>query len=172
MIFRTAACILLCLVLPGLAQTVVTVPLTDSSAPGSPLHVTGNITFTEQLLGNSVVSSSKYELRATNVSGKGIVFKLVRFSRRGHSRRRDRSQWDNFFWNEEIAPDETFVLDRSRGGFQTQCCLNPLEPGIDPVAELSVLYVEFADGSTWSFLATASRSESGLIRKPLKSGAP
>jgi hypothetical protein len=151
MIFRTAACILLCLVLPGLAQTVVTVPLTDSSAPGSPLHVTGNITFTDQILGNSVVSSSKYALRATNVSGKGIVFMLVRF-REGGTRGGGIDhiiQWDNFFWNEEIAPDETFVLDRSRGGFQTQCCINPLESGVEPVAELSVRYVEFADGSTW-----------------------
>jgi hypothetical protein len=66
MIFRTVACVLLCLVLPGLAQTVVTVPITDSSAPGSPLQVTGNVTFTDQLSGNSVVSSSKYELTATN----------------------------------------------------------------------------------------------------------
>ena len=151
MIFPTAACILLCLVLPGLAQTVVTVPITDSSAPGSPLQVTGNFRFTDQLSGNSVVSSSEYELKATNVSGKGIIFMLVRFREAGTRGGGSLHiiQWDNFFRTEEIVPDKTFVLDRSSGGFQTECCINPLESGVDPVAELSVLYVEFADGSTW-----------------------
>src|ERR1700730_5022050 len=76
---------------------------------------------------------SPWLVRATNVSGKGIVFMLVRF-REGGTRGGGIDQiiqWDNFFWNEEIAPDETFVLDRSRGGFQTKCCINPLESGVN-----------------------------------------
>lgn len=163
---RTVACVLLCLVLPGLAQTVETVPITDRSAPGSPLQVTGNVTFTDRLSGNSVVSSSEYELKATNVSGKGIVFMSVRFREAGtrgggilHN-----IQFDNFFRDEEIAPDETFVLDRSPGGIRTVCCINPLQSGTDPVAELSVLYVEFADGSTYG---DKSEAASILTRRSL-----
>src|SRR5262249_18433611 len=116
MVLRMSACVLLWLSLPSFAQTVITVPVTDTSAPGSPLQVRGSITFTDQLSGNSVVSSSKYELIATNVSGKGIVFMLVHFRESGsrgggmlHS-----IQWDNFFRNEAIAPEKNFVLDRSR----------------------------------------------------------
>lgn len=166
MIFRTVVCVLLCLVLPGLAQTIVTVPITDSSVSGSPLQVTGNVKFTDQFSGNSVVSSSEYELKATNVSGKGIVFMSVRFREAGtrgggilHN-----IQLDNFFRDEEIAPDETFVLDQSAGGIQTACCINPLESGTDPVAELSVLYVEFADGSTYG---DKSESADILTRRSL-----
>jgi hypothetical protein len=151
MVLRTAACVLLCLALPSFAQTVVTVRVIDNSAPGSPLQITGSITFTDQLSGNSVVSSSKYELTATNLSGKEIVFMLVRFRESGtrgggvlHNIR-----WDDFFRNEALAPEKNFVLDRSIGGFQTECCINPLESGRDPTAEVSVLYSEFADGSTY-----------------------
>jgi len=151
MMLRTAACVLLCHALPSFAQTAVTVPVTDNSAPGSPLQITGTITFTDQLSGNSVVSSSRYELTATNVSGKGIVLMLVRFRESGSrgGGTLHNIQWDNCFRNEAIAPEKTFVLDRSIGGFQTQCCINPLESGRDPVAEVSVLYSEFADGSTY-----------------------
>jgi hypothetical protein len=135
---RTVACVLLCLVLPTLAQTVVTVPIRairDSSVPGSPLQVTGNVTFTDQPSGNSVVSTSECELKATNVSGKAIVSLFVRFREAGirgggvlHN-----IQWDYFLRDEEIAPDETFVVDQSAGGIQTFCCINPLESGTDPV---------------------------------------
>ena len=151
MVLRTATLALLCLALPSFAQTVITVPVTDASALGSPLQVSGTITFTDQLSGNSVVSSSKYELTATNVSGKGIVFMLVRFRESGSrgGGTLHNIQRDNFFGNEGIAPEKTFVLAQSSGGFQTLCCVNPLESGRDPVAEVSVIYSEFTDGSTY-----------------------
>ena len=151
MLLRRAACVLLWLALPSFAQTVVTVPVIDNSAPGSPLQVRGRVTFTDKLSGNSVVSSSKYELTAANVSGKGIVFMLVRFRESGSrgGGTLHNIQWDNFFRNEAIPPEKNFVLDRSIGGFQTECCINPLESGRDPVAEVSVIYSEFTDGSTY-----------------------
>jgi hypothetical protein len=162
MVLRTATLALLCLALPSFAQTVITVPVTDASAPGSPLQVSGTITFTDQLSGNRVVSSSEYELTATNVSGKGIVFMSVRFRESGSrgGGTLHNIQRDNFFGNEaiapEIAPEKTFVLDRSNGGFQTLCCVNPLESGRDPVAEVSVIYSEFTDGSTYGDKSAAA----------------
>jgi hypothetical protein len=158
MVLRTATLALLCLALPSSAQTVITVPVTDASAPGSPLQVSGTITFTDQLSGNRVVSSNKYELTATNVSDKGIVFMLVRFRESGSrgGGTLHNIQRDNFFGNEAIAPEKTFVLDRSNGGFQTFCCVNPLESGRDPVAEVSVIYSEFTDGSTYGDKSAAA----------------
>jgi hypothetical protein len=151
MVLRTAALVFLCLALPSFAQTVVTVPVTDNSAPGSPLQISGTITFTDQLSGNSVISSGKYELTATNVSGKGIVFLLVRFQGSGtrgggmlHN-----LQLDYFFHYAAIAPKKNFVLDRGSDGFQIQCCVNPLDSDREPVAEVSVIYCEFTDGSTY-----------------------
>jgi hypothetical protein len=160
MVVRTAALLLLCVALPSFAQTVVTVPVTDLSAPGSPLQISGNVSFTDQLLGNSVVSSSNYKLTARNVSGRGIVFVLVRFEASGgrgggmlHS-----FQWENFFSNEVIAPEKTFVLARSVGEHQTSCCVNPLEPAASPKAEVNVMYSEFDDGSTYG-----DRSEAATV---------
>lgn len=151
MTLRAAAYLVLFLVPSGFAQTAVTVPVTGDPAPGSPLKIAGKIIFTDHIFGNSVVSSSSYELTARNVSGKGIVLVLVRFRESGphggtilHN-----IQWDNFFRDDEIAPEENFVLDRSKGGFETYCCINPLESGIDPMAEARVIYTEFADGSTY-----------------------
>jgi len=44
-----SACLFLCLTLPALAQSVLTMPVTDTSASESPLQITGNITFTDRI---------------------------------------------------------------------------------------------------------------------------
>src|SRR5438477_7582278 len=64
-------------------QTPVTVPVLDKSEPGSPLQITGNVTFKDQIMGSSIKSSHDYELKAQNVSGKGIVLLLVLFTGTG-----------------------------------------------------------------------------------------
>jgi len=155
-----SACLFLCLTLPALAQSVLTVPVTDTSASESPLQITGNITFTDRIAGNSVVSFSNYELTAKNISGKAIVLLVVRFSEAGtrgggilHTIQRD-----DFFRDNEIAPEKNFLLDQSHGGIQTHCCINPLDSGKDPVAEVRVIYCEFSDGSTYG-----ERSQAGDI---------
>ena len=143
-------CLLLCLTLRSSAQNSVTVPVLDKSESESPLEISGNITFTDHVIGNSISSSSDYELKARNISGKGIIFLLVYFIEMGpreggigHYIHRD-----NFFRDEELAPETVFVLDRSHGGTQTGD-FNPLGSGRDPVAEVRVLYAEFSDGSTY-----------------------
>jgi Cu/Ag efflux protein CusF len=137
-------------ILQSWAQTSVTVPVVDKSEPGSPLQITGNITFTDQITGNSISSSSDYELKAQNISGKGIIFLLVHFIEMGPREGGigHHIQWDNFFRNEEITPGPVFILDRSSGGRQIGS-FNPLGPSRDPVAEVRVLYAEFSDGSVY-----------------------
>jgi hypothetical protein len=146
----------LCLfsVLQSWAQTPVTVPVVDKSEPGSPLQITGNITFIDQIIGNSIKSSHDYELKAQNVSGKEIVVLLVHFTGMGplegdggiNLSVKD----DNIFEKKEIMPDEAWRLARglSTGGF-TIGPYSPLAQSRDPVAEVRVLYAEFSDGSVY-----------------------
>lgn len=137
-------------ILQSLAQTPVTVPVVDKSEPGSPLQITGNVTFIDQILGNSIKSSNEYELKAQNVSGKGIVLLLVDLTGAGPlgGGVSVNIQQDSVFEKKEIAPGTDFVLGRhliSNGW--TIGPYSPLAPTRDPVAEVRVLYAEFSDGS-------------------------
>jgi hypothetical protein len=145
----------LCLlsILQSWAQTPVTVPVVDKSEPGSPLQITGSITFKDEIIGNSIKSSSDYELKAQNVSGKGIVLLLVHFTGTGPLEGDGINvniQDDNIFEKKEITPGTAFELARglSTGGF-TIGPYSPLAPSRDPVAEVRVLYAEFSDGSVY-----------------------
>ena len=147
---RVTVCLGLCLILRSWAQTPVTVPVVDKPESASPLKISGNITFTDQVSGNSISSSSDYELKARNVSGKGIIFVMVYFTEMGprYGGIGHCINWDNFFRDEELAPEAVFVLDRSSGGRQMGY-FNPLGSDRDPVAEVRVLYAEFSDGSVF-----------------------
>ena len=147
---RATVFLFLFFVLRSWAQTSVSVPVVDKSELGSPLQITGNITFIDQITGNSIISSSDYELKARNVSGKGIIFLLVHFTEMGPREGGigDHIQWDNFFRDEELGPGTVFLLDRSSGGRQIGY-FNPLGPSRDPVAEVRVVYAEFSDGSVY-----------------------
>ena len=147
---RATVFLFLFLVLRSWAQTSVSVPVVDKSELGSPLQITGNITFIDQITGNSIISSSDYELKARNVSGKGIIFLLVHFTEMGPREGGigHRIQWDNFFRDEELGPGTVFLLDRSSGG-RLIGYFNPLSPSRDPVGEVRVVYAEFSDGSVY-----------------------
>jgi len=145
----------LCLfsILQSWAQTPVTAPVVDKSEPGSPLQITGNITFIDQIIGNSIKSSHDYELNAQNLSGKEIVVLLVHFTGTGPLEGDGINvniQDDNIFEKKEIMPDEAWRLARglSAGGF-TVGSYSPLAQSRDPVAEVRVLYAEFSDGSVY-----------------------
>ncbi len=139
-----------CAVLPLCPWVLAIVPVVDKSELGSPLQITGNITFIDQITGNSIISSSDYELKARNVSGKGIIFLLVHFTEMGPREGGigHRIQWDNFFRDEELGPGTVFLLDRSSGG-RLIGYFNPLSPSRDPVGEVRVVYAEFSDGSVY-----------------------
>lgn len=144
----------LCLfsILQSWAQTPVTVQVVDVSDAGSPLQITGNITFKDEIIGNSIKSSNDFELKAQNVSAKGIVVLLVQFTgtgpRAGGVSRT--IQVDSIFEKKEITAGSTFVLARhsSAAGYEFGP-YSPLAPSRDPVAEVRVLYAEFSDGSAY-----------------------
>src|SRR5437879_9624987 len=140
---RATVFLFLFFVLRSWAQTSVTVPVVCKSELGRSLQITVNITFIDQITGNSIISSSEYELKARNVSGKGIIFLLVHFTEMvpreggiGHH-----IQWDNFFRDEELAPGTVFLLDRSSGGRKIGY-FNPLGQSHDSVVEGLVVYAE------------------------------
>lgn len=135
-------------------ETAVTVPIVDMSEVGSPLQFTGNITFKDQIIGNSIKSSSDYELKAQNVSGKGIVLLLMHFTGTGPlvggGGINIYIQDDRILEKKEIAPGTAFELGRHRGSDRwVTGPYSPLAPSRDPVAEVRVLYAEFSDGSVY-----------------------
>jgi hypothetical protein len=137
-------------ILQSWAQTPVTVPIVDMSEAGSPLEIKGNITFKDQIIGNSIKSSSDYELQARNVSAKRIDLFLVHFTGMGplESGIDHYIEFDNLFNNEEITPGKVFFLGRGPNGWEISP-FNPVAPSRDPVAEVRVLYAEFSDGSVY-----------------------
>jgi hypothetical protein len=157
---RFSATILLpvCLTLSAWSQLTFTVPVMDKSAPGSPLEISGTASFTEQVVANSVTSSSDFRVDARNVSGKAIIFLLAYFDDAGpHGGGTHHViEIDHFFRREVIAPGQAFVLARSApGGRTVACCINPLAPADEPKADVSVEYVQFADGSSFGDETTA-----------------
>src|SRR5437667_10521518 len=109
---RATVFLFLFFILRSWAQTSVTVPVVDKSELGSALQITGNITFIDQITGNSIISSSDYELKARNVSGKGIIFLLVHFTEMGPREGGigHHIQWENFFIDEVLGSVSVFCL--------------------------------------------------------------
>jgi hypothetical protein len=156
--FRAAILLPLCLTLSAWSQLTYTVPVVDKSDPGSPLEISGMASFTDLIVANSVTSSANFTVNARNVSAKGIILLLAYFDEAGpHGGGTHHViQIDHFFWG-EIAPGKSLVLARSpvRGERTSACCINPLEGAAVPKAEISVQYVQFADGSTFGDQTTA-----------------
>jgi hypothetical protein len=144
--FQAAILIPFCLTLSAWSQLTYTVPVRDKSDPGNPLQISGTASFTESIVANSVTSSSNFNVKARNVSGKAIVLLLASFDYAGPhgGRTRHPVQIDHFFWG-AIAPGDSFVLARSRSRRRTF----PLEAADEPKAEVGIEYVQFVDGSSF-----------------------
>ena len=146
-----------CLTRSAWSQLTYTVPVVDKSDLGSPLKISGTASFTELIVANSVKSSSSFKVDAQNVCEKAIILVLAYFDEAGpHGVGTHQViQLDHFFWG-DIAPGVSFVLARSRPRRRTSADqIRPLRPADEPKAEISVQYVQFADGSTFGDETTA-----------------
>ena len=146
-----------CLTRSAWSQLTYTVPVVDKSDLGSPLKISGTASFTELIVANSVKSSSSFKVDAQNVCEKAIILVLAYFDEAGpHGVGTHQViQLDHFFWG-DIAPGVSFVLARSHPGRRTSADqISPLRPADEPKAEISVQYVQFADGSTFGDETTA-----------------
>jgi hypothetical protein len=146
-----------CLTRSAWSQLTYTIPVVDKSDLGSPLKISGTASFTELIVANSVKSSSSFKVDARNVCEKAIILVLAYFDEAGpHGVGTHQViRLNHFFWG-DIAPGVSFVLARSRPGRRTSADqISPLRPADEPKAEISVQYVQFADGSTFGDETTA-----------------
>ena len=150
-------------------QLTFTVPVADRSDSGSPLEISGTISFTESEQGTSIALSTQYEVTARNLSPKVIILLIASMDGAApHSKGRHRVlQFDNLF-HEGFAPGESFVLAREspeeRG---PTCCVGTLDAD-EPHGEIRVQYVRFSDGSTFgdeSVAADILEVESMLLER-------
>jgi hypothetical protein len=132
------------------SQLTFTIPVQDKSDIGSPLEISGTISFTENLLANSITTASEYEVKARNISDKEIVLLVASFEEAGpHGGSRHHVlQFDDVF-RAGISPGQSFVLSRSDRTTPSFCCINLLSTAEQPKAEVRVRFVQFGDGSTF-----------------------
>ena len=132
------------------AQLTFSIPVQDKSGAGTPLEISGTISFSENTLMNSIATSTDYEVKARNHSDKQIVLIVATFDESGpHGGSRHHIlQFDDVF-RLGISPGQSFVLTRSDRGTPAFCCIDPQRRAEQPRAEVRVLYVQFSDGSTF-----------------------
>jgi hypothetical protein len=132
------------------SQLTFTIPVQDRSDAGTPLAISGTISFSESVLMNSITTSTDYEVKARNRSDKQIVLMVATFDESGpHGGNRHHIlQFDDVF-RLGISPGQSFVLTRSDRGTPAFCCIDPHSKAEQPQAAVRVLYVQFSDGSTF-----------------------
>jgi len=156
--FQGAILVPLCLAFSAWSQITYTLPVIDSSDRGSPVAISGTATFMEVFGPKSVASSGSFRLEGRNLSDKSILLLLAYFDEAGPNGREVRHviRVDHFFWG-EIAPGASFVLAHGRSRRQTSGVRrDSLGPAADPKAEITVQYVQFADGSSFGSETEAS----------------
>jgi len=132
------------------SQLTFTIPVQDKSEPGTPLEISGTISFSENVLMKSITTSTNYEVKAQNHSEKQIVLIVATFDESGpHGGSRHHIlQFDDVF-RLGISPGQSFVLSRSDRATPSFCCINLASEAEQPRAEVRVLFVQFSDGSTF-----------------------
>jgi hypothetical protein len=126
-----------------------TSPVVQIGQDGSPLEISGNVTAGDEGSGVLRYSISR-KLTVNNVSSKSIMLAVLEVNIRNiskidvHSTRED----DDFFRPDSFAPNTTKTLEESTGPFGEPTSGAVLEPAA-PEATVRVVFVQFADGSTW-----------------------
>ncbi|HYL12507.1 MAG TPA: hypothetical protein VEV41_05710 [Terriglobales bacterium] len=138
------------LTLSAWSQLTFTIPVQDKSEAGTPLEISGTISFTESISANSITAASEYEVKARNISEKEIVLLVASFEEAGpHGGSRHHIlQFDDAF-RAGIGPGQSFILSRSDRASPSFCCINLLSTAEQPKAEVQVRFVQFSDGSTF-----------------------
>jgi hypothetical protein len=157
----------LCLSRSSAAQLeTVTVPLVDKTGPASPFQVNGKFLLQEAVHGNQLEWSWGQKVAVKNVTGTPILLfvttlsEIGRYPKGQHAAPGDGPTYviedDRFFSENLIQPGESVTLrDTEPGAPNVACCINPLAEKSDPIAEYYLLFVQFADGSTFGDPAEA-----------------
>jgi len=127
-------------------ELVVTIPVVDTSAAGSPVKSTGIVRFSEDAEKGRVVCSFECEIQSTNISQQPIVMLVIRQEVRCPNGRivRRLIEYEHLFEPEPLDP-EVEPAEHCQG--------RRAEPALSradaPSAETTTLYAEFRDGTTF-----------------------
>ena len=144
------------------AQPIV-VPIKDVSASGSPLQVSGSVSFLEIVTGNEVTHSRSEDISARNISDKPILLIVGSFEESGPKS----GEWgfdltvDRFLEKQPIGPGEKVtLLERPFGEEVTVESFKGSAMGEarPPKTEFRLQFVQFGDGSTFGDPSAAKES--------------
>lgn len=131
------------------SETTVSVPVVDMSAGGSPLAISGTLWLARRLRDSKLLTSEDAEVIGRNISNKPIVT-LVTLMTGGSTKY---TQQFEFFFNPALLePAGTVAIAHKQGLWQgwSESPTSATElPSADASAEIQVLFVQFADGSTF-----------------------
>jgi hypothetical protein len=124
--------------------------LVDASQPGSPVVLSGAVTAHDEIATEWIRFSFRTSISATNVSQKSILLILLKIdmtSANGLGIHHSRSN-DYFFTTDVFSPDSSQTIEETIGPVgELQGKTEAQPPGPTAIAE--VVFVQFADGSTW-----------------------
>ncbi|HEY6765635.1 MAG TPA: hypothetical protein VI386_12750 [Candidatus Sulfotelmatobacter sp.] len=152
----------------ALEQAVISVPLVDRTVGENPLEARGGGLLRELARANELEWSWGERVTVKNLSGNPILLYVVSITEVGrhvppagrHSAPGNGSIYrleDDMFFSEKLfGPGESLVLRETMPGTPiVDCCINPLAKLRDPSVEYRLLFVQFADGSTFGDPAEA-----------------
>jgi hypothetical protein len=148
------ACLLVALLGSTYASAAVVekrMTLRDVSDSGSPIRVSGRLTFRDD---GSKVTPFSYQITATakNVSSKSVLL-VIHFQASGMGGPGHDEQYSQeYFFTEPLEPDAIEKYESGHSSFGPREA--PVSPDADseperPAATTSVEFVQFSDGSTW-----------------------
>jgi hypothetical protein len=134
------------------AQDIKTVEIVDRSPANCPIRVSGEVQFTEKVVGGEFQVSYVDRIITTNISKKTVIAMVVlnHFASSLGRLVGENREHDSFFGHElEIAPGQKYLHDHNRlAGVFSQPISDRDEWG-SPHADSEVIWVQFADSSTW-----------------------
>jgi len=138
----------------------------DVSTPDCPVRITGEVKLTQSHQGPNLYTVRSPMVDGVNVSNKVIVALVSRLVTTDFYGQPDidNTEEDYFFQAEEFAPGTTkMIVHEEREGFPTKAWGEangkPVEIGpetTEPTASAKVIFVQFADGTTWGKYAAAA----------------
>jgi hypothetical protein len=147
------------------------VPITDTLRNGSPVRNSGHVTFAEETSEKSVLTSYSQDWTVRNISSKAIVTLIESLTLEFPDGYRSGGieQYDLFFHPGLMKPGDELSFTRPASGVQRVQKHNSSSG--EPKCVVSVLWVQFADGSTFgdakyaaSLLSERRQTLEGLTR--------
>jgi hypothetical protein len=157
--------LLLCLISPGVHADQKTgalvVPIEDKSGPGSPLQISGHVSFVETVIANKVTSSRSENVKARNISDKPILLLVASLEDAGPKSSGEDFDLvvDNFFKEKAMLPGEDVTLLQRPFGehYTSEPFRSTSSEERPPKAQFHLGFVQFSDGSTFGDSAAARK---------------